>query len=74
MGQGRQRLRNPGQGTVGKIHFLRRPPTAYEFTIARLNSAEGTEAPTVRSGRFTENMQTILEKTLTVKDDTNAAS
>lgn len=64
----------PDKEMLEKYTFYDGLTTAYDFTIARLNSAEGTEAPTVRSGRFTENMQIILEKTLTVKDDTNAAS
>lgn len=43
----------PDKELLEKYTFYDGLTTAYEFTIARLNSAEGTEAPTVRSGRFT---------------------
>lgn len=44
----------PDKELLEKYTFYDGLTTAYEFTIARLNSAEGTEAPTVRSGRFTD--------------------
>lgn len=47
----------PDKELLEKYTFYDGLTAAYEFTIARLNSAEGTEAPTVRSGRFTETVR-----------------
>lgn len=55
----------PDKELLEKYTFYDGLTTAYEFTIARLNSAEGTEAPTVRSGRFTASSWKPMTKPVT---------